>query len=243
MLGNNCAVVGCGTSRRTKGVGIFKLPAPKNEEYKSWRSQWLNELTKTRVIDKHFRAQIENDRVFTCERYFREQDIQKYVCKHVSKLKELRDWNVATLDDRITMQKMHSPYLLPEYEIVVDDSLGFTLSVLFHWLLPENHEIYKKYYRSVKQVSVKQLTGEIMDYTLCTGVTNEMQKCDDVKHHVIPKSYDPLWDEGNEVEFVKKIQKASKKGQVMPAKLKAPISKTAPERIKLALQRTAAEIC
>jgi hypothetical protein len=69
------------------------------------------------------------------------------VQKQVLKLKELkRNWNVVTLDDRITMQMMKLPYLLPEYEIVVDDSLGFTQSV-FHWLLPENHELYKKHHR------------------------------------------------------------------------------------------------
>ena len=81
MPGDNCAVMGCGTSRRTKGIGIFKLPAPKNEEYKVWRSQWLNDLTKTRVIDKNFRAQIDNDRVFTCEKHFKEEDIETCKCQ------------------------------------------------------------------------------------------------------------------------------------------------------------------
>ena len=32
MPGVNCAIVGCGTSRRTKGIGIFKLPAAKNDK-------------------------------------------------------------------------------------------------------------------------------------------------------------------------------------------------------------------
>ncbi|CAB3993280.1 Transposable element P transposase, partial [Paramuricea clavata] len=77
MPGDNCAVMGCRMCRRTKGIGIFKLPAPKNDEYKAWRSQWLNELTKTRVIDKNFRAQIDNDKVFTCEKHFKE-DIETY---------------------------------------------------------------------------------------------------------------------------------------------------------------------
>ena len=55
MPGVNCAVVGCGTSRRTKGIGIFKLPAAKNDKYKRWREERLSEITKTRVIDKAFR--------------------------------------------------------------------------------------------------------------------------------------------------------------------------------------------
>ena len=61
MPGVNCAVVGCGTSRRTKGIGIFKLPAAKNDKYKRWREEWLSEITKTRVIDKAFREKILND--------------------------------------------------------------------------------------------------------------------------------------------------------------------------------------
>ena len=73
--GDNCAVPGC---RRAKGIGIFKLPAPKNAEYKAWRSQRLNELTKTRVIDKDFRAQILNDKVFTCEKHFKDIEICKF---------------------------------------------------------------------------------------------------------------------------------------------------------------------
>ena len=61
MPGVNSAVVGCGTSRRTKGIGIFKLPAAKNDIQKRWREEWLSEITKTRVIDKAFREKILND--------------------------------------------------------------------------------------------------------------------------------------------------------------------------------------
>ena len=50
----NCAIVGCGTSRRTKRIGIFKLTAAKNGKYKRWREEWLSEITKTRVIDKAY---------------------------------------------------------------------------------------------------------------------------------------------------------------------------------------------
>ena len=39
MPGVNYAVVGCGTCRRTKGIGIFKLSATKNDKYKRWREE------------------------------------------------------------------------------------------------------------------------------------------------------------------------------------------------------------
>lgn len=80
MPGDNCSVFGCGSSRKTKGIGIWKLPAPRNAEYKKWRELWLNELTKTRVVDKDFKRQIDNDRVFTCENHFRPEDIE--ICKY-----------------------------------------------------------------------------------------------------------------------------------------------------------------
>ena len=79
MPGVNCAVFGCGTCRRTKGIGIFKLPAPKNDEYISWRKAWLSELTKSRVVDNDFKQKILQDTVFTCEKHFKTEDVE--ICK------------------------------------------------------------------------------------------------------------------------------------------------------------------
>ena len=76
MPGDNCSVVGCGTCRKTKGIGIWKLPAPRNAAYRKWREDWLHELKKYRVTDKNFQRQIDNDKVFTCEKHFRESDIE-----------------------------------------------------------------------------------------------------------------------------------------------------------------------
>ena len=44
MPGDNCSVFGCGTRRRTKGVGIWKLPRAKNEDHKKWREDLLGEI-------------------------------------------------------------------------------------------------------------------------------------------------------------------------------------------------------
>lgn len=48
---------------------IWKLPAPRNETYKKWRLDWLNQLTISREIDKNFQRLIDNDRVYTCEKH------------------------------------------------------------------------------------------------------------------------------------------------------------------------------
>ena len=79
MPGDNCAVFGCGSSRRTKGLGIFKLPAPSNDSRKKWRRDLLNEITKSRVVDKAFKDKIEKDSVYICEKHFQPDDIEK--CK------------------------------------------------------------------------------------------------------------------------------------------------------------------
>jgi len=46
MPGDNCAVFGCGSCRRTKGIDTWKLPASKDDATKKWRKDWLNEITK-----------------------------------------------------------------------------------------------------------------------------------------------------------------------------------------------------
>ena len=79
MPGNNCAVVGCGSCRRSKGIGIWKLQTPRNDAHKKWRDDWLNEMTKTREADKEFQKLIDTDRVFTCEKHFASDDIE--ICK------------------------------------------------------------------------------------------------------------------------------------------------------------------
>ena len=74
-----------GSCRRTKGIGIFKLHAEKDEKYKIRRENWLSELTKTRVLDADFKRQIQNDTVYTCKKHFRPEDIEickySYICK------------------------------------------------------------------------------------------------------------------------------------------------------------------
>lgn len=76
---------GCGTCLRTKRIGIFKLPSPRNAEYKKWWEEWLNELTKTRVIDNNFQNQINNGKVFTCEKHFDPDDIETFQSEKMAK--------------------------------------------------------------------------------------------------------------------------------------------------------------
>ena len=76
MPGANCSLATCGTSRRTKGIGIFKLPAPVDDFHAEWRAKILSKITKDRVIDASFRNQIQKDKVHIFEKHFEEYEIE-----------------------------------------------------------------------------------------------------------------------------------------------------------------------
>ena len=44
MPGANRAVFGCGSCRRTKEIGIWKLPVAIDEAHGTWRDEWLGEI-------------------------------------------------------------------------------------------------------------------------------------------------------------------------------------------------------
>ena len=85
MPGENCCVVGCGSCRRHKGLGIFKVPAKSKDEngkskHGDWRDTWLNEIKKHRVVDQAFKEQIAEGNVYTCEKHFHKDDIEIRKC-------------------------------------------------------------------------------------------------------------------------------------------------------------------
>jgi hypothetical protein len=128
MPGDNCAVIGCGTCWRTKGISIFKLPAPKNKEYTAWRSQWLKELTKTSVIDKNFRVQIDNSKVFTCEKHFKEEYIETCKCQVL---------NNSGIQDLVVLNKNNTLKLTTIYILTVESHITKykIYELMLQWLL------------------------------------------------------------------------------------------------------------
>ncbi|XP_044165858.1 uncharacterized protein LOC122949872 [Acropora millepora] len=81
MPGENCAILGCGSRRRTKGIGIWKSPAPKDEAHK----KWLQRITRSRDMDRHFKELLAKHRVFTCEKHFEPEDIEIFHSKKMTK--------------------------------------------------------------------------------------------------------------------------------------------------------------
>ena len=57
----------------------------------------------------------------------------------ISKLKSVENFKKEFKRDSVTIKKQSPTYLLPEFEIILDNSLAFTIKV-YKWLLPEVHE-------------------------------------------------------------------------------------------------------
>jgi len=56
-------VYDCGSFRRTKGIGIFKVPLADNDAHRSWSDEWLGEIRKTSEMHQDFRGQINDDKM------------------------------------------------------------------------------------------------------------------------------------------------------------------------------------
>lgn len=82
MPGANCSIYNCYTSRteKFKGVAIFKVPAGKDEFNSNWREKLICIITKDRVVDKNLRKQIEENRVYICEKHYDAEQIIHRKC-------------------------------------------------------------------------------------------------------------------------------------------------------------------
>ena len=93
--------------------------------------------------------------------------------------------------DRVVLQKRKECFQLQELQIIIDDSLGYTIAV-YGWFLPEDHELYTSYLRLINNVTVSDLVREIECHLICPGVSpNELTG--EVIPHVVPKVVDPLY--------------------------------------------------
>ena len=115
----------------------------------------------------------------------------------VKGLKSLTDWLSKISADRIIFKKMLPTYLLPELEIIVDNSLGFTVKVFSSYLVA-NHHIKMNFRQSMCNVTLSNLIEELKTYKLCEGVT-AMEMTSKLYHHVAPMNHDSMdEDEGQQ---------------------------------------------
>ena len=91
---------------------------------------------------------------------------------------------------------MVEPFLLPELEVIVDDSLGFTVKVYGSYLV-DDHPSYLRYRRSMKNVTLSNLVKELESYQLCDGVQT-LELSGKLFHHVVPINHDSVSDDEEE---------------------------------------------
>ncbi|XP_066915394.1 uncharacterized protein [Clytia hemisphaerica] len=85
MPGANCSMYGCGTSRKHKDIGIFKLPLPKDDFHRKWRQELIDIILRYRVLDENLERQIQEDRIHICQRHFREDQFYIYPSRKLLK--------------------------------------------------------------------------------------------------------------------------------------------------------------
>ena len=179
--------------------------------------------------------------------------------KKVQKLK-LNRWTVSIEQTTVNFKFTTLNLLIPKLEIAVNDSLECTI-MIFGWILPDDHYIYKKYYRSVRNITISNLLNEIISFELCPGL--EKINSEELINHVVPLKIDLenlishpiqvtqfrrpkdceilLVDEGYcqsctkfTTDFNRKLVIKTRQSNI-PARLNAPLSKTNPNRVKQAL--------
>ncbi len=65
----------------------------------------------------------------------------------------LNDWSITCAESVVRIWKVDVPYVIPTYDIQIDDSLGFTL-IVYGWFLPDDHMIYKSTKHSLRNITV-----------------------------------------------------------------------------------------
>lgn len=233
---------------RFGAVPVFNMP--KRRHYSNKPTLWPDET----VL-----SNLENSSTSSCYSTFSE------FCDQVKSIETLCGWNVKFLVDQVVFQMIVEPYLLSVLEIIVDDSLGFTVKVLGSYLV-DNHPLYLQYRRSMQNVTMSDLLKGLEIYRFCDGV-HATELTSKLYHHVIPITHDFMTDEQEEqfphkafwrtrecllisreennicsacMEYVlctENARKVKESRLAKPAHLNAPVSKTNPERIKLTLQQ------
>ena len=78
MPGANCAIFGCSTFRKSKGISIHKVPAGEDEYNRKWREQLVHIITRDRTVDQGLKNQIERKNLFICELHFHESCLLRH---------------------------------------------------------------------------------------------------------------------------------------------------------------------
>ena len=183
--------------------------------------------------------------------------------KRVTKLHLPENWQINSSSDYYRILKHDTIHDIPIFDIYIRNSLEFTIRV-FAVCVPDKHEIYMKFSKSVRNIALSDLIQETSHYCICKGIKNEFF-FQYTNQHSIPKTFNPSVTtpstftkfyrstsssyicktnicincqkyENKKTSYVQKYIKEHKVMNLIPAKTKVPISKKATELLKLAFQ-------
>ena len=98
---------------------------------------------------------------------------------------ENNSWKKTIGNDQIYLTQKDPLYCLPTINILVDNDLYFTVSI-YAWHLPDDHEICKKYFRSMSNVLASQLPFEVTSFNICSGIDG-ISDSKSYMLHVVPQ--------------------------------------------------------
>ena len=183
---------------------------------------------------------------------------------------KLSGWELKKKDRLLCISKHDEIHLIPSHEIIIKDDLEFSVSV-FNWRVPNDHQLYVETSKTLREITLSRLISLVSRYDMCNGVHSLCNRKDKVTQHSVPKIFNSFLSKSPLQETVyyrseecralvsdtgttecksckkisKEIEKAEKRKILnaisIPAKTKAPVSKTDPAKIKLTLQNIRAE--
>ena len=172
---------------------------------------------------------------------------------------QLVGWQFSVNDTVAHLKIYDKEHSVPKYEICVDEQLVYTLRVLL-WNINSHREIYSLYHRSLINITISNSIKSFMEYHIFAGLPNTLSGT--CLEHNVPKIFllsdkqhvcQNKWYRSPSCQLLvpslRKCKDCSKaeskeslslkrkrKVMLLPAKAKAPVSLTSPERLKFTLQ-------
>ena len=92
--------------------------------------------------------------------------------KRISSLKLPDDWQISDKENHIF--KKSKSYEISSIDIYVGEDLEFIIRV-FSWCIPLDHEIYTKYKKAMKNITLSYLI-KVISYNICSGIKGGQAK-------------------------------------------------------------------
>ena len=101
-----------------------------------------------------------------------------------------KKWKVKVKEQLVVVSLMFSDYVLPAYEMFVDNLSNVTVRVN-SWGLPDNRELIQSYDTSFINVTLSKFIKRLSSYRLCGGITLPgTRKEINFNKHILPKLFD-----------------------------------------------------